>query len=189
MSCCALTVTASSARHLGRAFFIDIVKLDDDDFTLFGLPQRFAQDGAEIAQRWKALAAKVHPDRFAADGAASQRLAMQWSLRVNEAHQRLRDPLKRASYLCELRGAPIQANENTRMPAAFLMEQMEWRESLDEAKTPQPKKCTLPWYLAFDCESLYPPANTTSAWVRRWRSRSTSAVGAKRNFESSSMQS
>lgn len=112
------------------------MKLDDDDFILFGLPQRFAQDGAEIAERWKALAAKVHPDRFAADGAASQRLAMQWALRVNEAHQRLRDPLKRASYLCELRGAPIQANENTRMPAAFLMEQMEWRESLDEAKTP-----------------------------------------------------
>jgi molecular chaperone HscB len=114
----------------------EFMKLDDDDFILFGLPQRFAQDGAEIAERWKALAAKVHPDRFAADGAASQRLAMQWALRVNEAHQRLRDPLKRASYLCELRGAPIQANENTRMPAAFLMEQMEWRESLDEAKTP-----------------------------------------------------
>ncbi len=110
------------------------MKLDDDDFSLFGLPQQFAQDSAEIAARWKALAAKVHPDRFAADGAASQRLAMQWSLRVNEAHQRLRDPLKRAAYLCELRGAPLQANENTRMPAAFLMEQMEWREALDDAK-------------------------------------------------------
>ena len=109
------------------------MKLDDDDFTLFGLPQRFAQDGAEIAERWKALAAKVHPDRFAADGAASQRLAMQWALRVNEAHQRLRDPLKRASYLCELRGAPIQAENNTAMPSEFLMEQMEWREALDEA--------------------------------------------------------
>ncbi|OWQ91907.1 Fe-S protein assembly co-chaperone HscB [Roseateles aquatilis] len=110
------------------------MKLDDDDFSLFGLPARFAQDGAEIAARWKALAAKVHPDRFAADGAASQRLAMQWALRVNEAHQRLRDPLKRAAYLCELRGAPIQAHENTRMPTAFLMEQMEWREGLDEAQ-------------------------------------------------------
>jgi molecular chaperone HscB len=109
------------------------MKLDDDDFSLFGLPQRFAQDAAQIAERWKALAARVHPDRFAADSAASQRLAMQWSLRVNEAHQRLRDPLKRAAYLCELRGAPIQANENTRMPAAFLMEQMAWREALDEA--------------------------------------------------------
>lgn len=114
-------------------FFLRKMKLDDDDFSLFGLQQRFAQDSAQIAERWKALAAKVHPDRFAADGAASQRLAMQWSLRVNEAHQRLRDPLKRAAYLCELRGAPIQANENTRMPAAFLMEQMAWREALDEA--------------------------------------------------------
>ncbi|SEL19880.1 molecular chaperone HscB [Roseateles sp. YR242] len=109
------------------------MKLDDDDFLLFGLPARFEQDGADIATRWKALVAKVHPDRFTADGAASQRLAMQWSLRVNEAYQRLKDPLKRAAYLCELRGAPIQANENTSMPPAFLMEQMEWRESLEEA--------------------------------------------------------
>lgn len=109
------------------------MRLDDDDFSLFGLPPRFAQDAADIAARWKALAAKVHPDKFAAEGAASQRLAMQWSLRVNEAHQRLKDPLKRAAYLCELRGAPIQANENTRMPAAFLMEQMEWREALDDS--------------------------------------------------------
>ena len=110
------------------------MKLDDDDFALFGLPARFEQDSAEIAARWKALAAKVPPDKFAAEGAASQRLAMQWSLRVNEAYQRLKDPLKRAAYLCELRGAPIEANENTAMPAAFLMEQMEWRESLDEAR-------------------------------------------------------
>jgi molecular chaperone HscB len=111
------------------------VKLDDDDFALFGLPARFEQDNADMAARWKALAAKVHPDRFAADGAASQRLAMQWALRVNEAYQRLKDPLKRAAYLCELRGAPIEANENTSMPAAFLMEQMEWRESLDDARS------------------------------------------------------
>ncbi|WAC72204.1 Fe-S protein assembly co-chaperone HscB [Roseateles sp. SL47] len=111
------------------------MKLDDDDFALFGLPARFEQDNADMAARWKALAAKVHPDRFAADGAASQRLAMQWALRVNEAYQRLKDPLKRAAYLCELRGAPIEANENTSMPAAFLMEQMEWRESLDDARS------------------------------------------------------
>ena len=58
---------------------------------------------------------------------------MQWALRVNEAHQRLRDPLKRAAYLCELRGAPLHVEDNTRMPAAFLMEQMAWREALEEA--------------------------------------------------------
>jgi len=109
------------------------MRLDDDDFSLFGLPQRQAQTRADIDARWKALQAKVHPDKFSAEGASSQRLAMQWAVRVNEAHQRLRDPLKRAAYLCELRGAALQANENTRMPASFLMEQMAWREGLDEA--------------------------------------------------------
>ena len=110
------------------------MRLDDDDFSLFGLPQRQAQDRAEIDARWKALQAQVHPDKFAAEGAAAQRLAMQWAVRVNEAQQRLRDPLKRAAYLCELRGAPLQANENTRMPVNFLMEQIAWREAMDEAE-------------------------------------------------------
>lgn len=109
------------------------MKLDDDDFALFDLPRTFAQDRANIDQRWKALQSEVHPDRFAAEGAASQRLAMQWAVRVNEAHRRLRDPLTRAAYLCELLGAPINAENNTAMPASFLMEQMEWREALDEA--------------------------------------------------------
>jgi len=110
------------------------MRLDDDDFSLFGLPQRQAQDRAEIDARWKALQALVHPDKFAAEGAAAQRLAMQWAVRVNEAQQRLRDPLLRAAYLCELRGAPLQASENTRMPVNFLIEQMAWREAMDEAE-------------------------------------------------------
>jgi molecular chaperone HscB len=109
------------------------MNLSDDDFTLFGLPQRYAIDRADLDERWRALQGQVHPDRFAAEGASSQRLAMQWTLRVNEAHQRLKDPLKRAAYLCELRGAPLEAEKNTQMPAAFLMQQMEWREALDDA--------------------------------------------------------
>jgi len=79
------------------------------------------------------LQREAHPDRFAAQGAAAQRVAMQWSVRINEAYQRLKDPLKRAAYLCELGGAPINAENNTAMPAEFLIEQMEWREALDEA--------------------------------------------------------
>lgn len=96
---------------------------------------QFAQDRAALDARWKALQREAHPDKFAAQGAAAQRVAMQWSVRINEAYQRLKDPLKRASYLCELHGAPINAEKNTAMPADFLMQQMHWREALDEAKT------------------------------------------------------
>jgi len=59
---------------------------------------------------------------------------MQWAVRVNEAYQRLKDPLARAAYLCELRGVPVDAERNTAMPGTFLMQQMQWREALDEAQ-------------------------------------------------------
>ena len=109
------------------------MNLDSDDFTLLGLPRRFTLDRSQLDAAWKALQSKVHPDRFAAEGAAAQRLAMQWAMRVNEAHQRLKDPLQRGVYLCELAGQSVQSESNTAMPVDFLMQQMQWRESLDEA--------------------------------------------------------
>jgi molecular chaperone HscB len=109
--------------------------LSASDFELMGLPQRFSIDLAQLDARWKALQREVHPDRFAADGAAAQRVAMQWSVRVNEAYQRLKHPVRRATYLCELAGVAVDAERNTAMPAAFLMQQMEWREALDDART------------------------------------------------------
>ena len=112
------------------------MKITDDDFALFGLPQRHALDRTELDARRRDLQARVHPDRFASEGAAAQRLAMQWAVRVNEAYQRLKDPLSRAAYLCELRGVPIDAERNTAMPTDFLMQQMQWREALDDASGP-----------------------------------------------------
>jgi molecular chaperone HscB len=111
------------------------VNLQSNDFELFNLPLTFAQDRAAIDARWKDLQREVHPDKFSAQGAAAQRIAMQWSVRINEAYQRLKDPVKRAAYLCELHQAPINAENNTAMPAAFLMQQMELREALDDATT------------------------------------------------------
>jgi molecular chaperone HscB len=111
------------------------MKLDSDDFELFGVPRRFEQDRAVLNSRWRSLQAQVHPDRFAAEGGIAQRAAMQWATRVNEAYQRLQDPLKRAAYLCELRGVPIDAESNTAMPANFLVQQMEWREKLERAQS------------------------------------------------------
>jgi molecular chaperone HscB len=114
--------------------FLDM-NLQSNDFELFRVPMQFAQDCALLSARWKELQREAHPDKFAAQGVAAQRIAMQWSVRINEAYQRLKDPLKRASYLCELHGASIDAEKNTAMPTDFLMQQMQWREALDDAKT------------------------------------------------------
>ena len=111
------------------------MSFDSDDFALFGLPRRFALDQAELASRRRALQSEVHPDRFAAGGASAQRVAMQWAVRVNEAFDRLKNPLKRAAYLCELNGVAIDAEDNTAMPPEFLIQQMAWREALDDAAT------------------------------------------------------
>ncbi|MEC5213256.1 molecular chaperone HscB [Polaromonas sp. CG_9.5] len=111
------------------------MNLQSTDFELFGIPVQFAQDRVQLDARWKELQREAHPDKFAAQGAAAQRVAMQWSVRINEAYQRLKNPMKRASYLCELNGAPINAENNTAMPSDFLMQQMEWREALEDAKS------------------------------------------------------
>ncbi|HTP74727.1 MAG TPA: Fe-S protein assembly co-chaperone HscB [Burkholderiaceae bacterium] len=111
------------------------MRLDDDDFTLFGLPRRFALDEAVLAARWRELQSHVHPDRFASHGAAAQRVAMQWAVRINEAHRRLKDPLARASYLCELDGRPVQGANATPVPHDVLSRQMQWHESLAETSS------------------------------------------------------
>jgi molecular chaperone HscB len=105
-----------------------------DHFALFGLPARFALDEAALDQAYRRVQAQVHPDRFVSAGAAERRVAMQWAAQANEAYRTLRSPLKRAAYLCERNGMPIEAESNTAMPAEFLMQQMQWREALDELR-------------------------------------------------------
>lgn len=108
--------------------------LNRSHFELLGLPERFELDPTVLQQAYRRVQAAVHPDRHAAAGATERRIAMQLATRANEAYRTLSDPGRRAAYLCERHGAPIRAESNTAMPAAFLMQQMSWRETLDEAR-------------------------------------------------------
>lgn len=105
-----------------------------DHFALFGLKQGFRMDLSDLDSRYRDVQAQVHPDRFANAGEAERRLSMQWATRANEAYQTLKRPLDRARYLLQLRGHDIQAESNTAMPGDFLVEQMEWREAVMEAR-------------------------------------------------------
>lgn len=104
-----------------------------DFFRLFDLPSRFQIDSASLEKRYLALQAQVHPDKFSHLPESERRLSMQWTTRVNEGYQTLRTPLNRARYLLSLHGVDTQEDSNTSMPHEFLMQQMEWREALEEA--------------------------------------------------------
>ncbi|WP_341644680.1 Fe-S protein assembly co-chaperone HscB [Thauera sp. SDU_THAU2] len=110
------------------------IDLKQDHFSLFGLPRRYALDEAALEAAWHGLQSQVHPDRHAHLPDVDRRRAMQWATRVNEGFQTLKKPLARARYLLELAGVDVGAETNTAMSPEFLMEQMEWREAVEEAR-------------------------------------------------------
>lgn len=109
-------------------------------FELFGMPVGFMVDGAELASRYRELQKVVHPDRYAAAGEHSQRLSLQGATMVNEAYEVLRDPLRRAQYLLELKDIALDPQQQTLSDPAFLMHQMELREALERVRVaPDPQ--------------------------------------------------
>jgi len=102
-------------------------------FELFGLPPAFALEKERLEKAYRDIQSQVHPDRFAHAGDAERRASLQWTTRVNEAFQILKNPVARAKHLLELHGVDVAFETNTAMPPEFLMQQMELREALEEA--------------------------------------------------------
>ena len=104
----------------------------DDYFCFFGLKEQFKIDLSALDQAYLSIQKEVHPDRHARGSDSEQRLAMQMVTLANTAYQTLKNPVQRGLYICQIHGVDAQLETNTAMPAAFLMRQMDWRESLDE---------------------------------------------------------
>src|SRR5256885_15234823 len=100
---------------------------------LFGLQPAFSLDEPGLERSYREIQARVHPDRFAHAGDAERRASLQWTTRVNEAYRSLKNPVQRASHILALHGVDVAFETNTAMPAAFLMQQMELREALENA--------------------------------------------------------
>ena len=105
-----------------------------DHYALFELPRTFRLESSVLDKRYREILALVHPDKFAHASDTERRLSMQWATRINEAYLTLKKPLMRGRYLLQLVGQPIDDDKNTVMPPEFLMEQMEWREAVAEAR-------------------------------------------------------
>ena len=110
------------------------LNLQQNFFQLFGLHEQFRLENVPLDEQYHSLQTQVHPDKFAHLSEAEKRVSMQLATRVNEAYQTLRNPVRRARYLLSLHGVDTQEETNTSMPMSFLMEQMEWREAVEEAQ-------------------------------------------------------
>jgi molecular chaperone HscB len=111
----------------------------DDYFALFQLKPQFKIDRQALESAYLTVQQKVHPDMHAQASDSDKRVSMQLSALANSAYRTLMNPIQRGLYMCGRNGVDPQLETNTAMPAQFLMQQMEWRETLDDVRE-QPSK-------------------------------------------------
>ena len=102
-------------------------------FELFSIPQSFDIDLKMLEKHYLEMLSRVHPDPAVQLSDTERRLTLQWATLTNEAYQTLKRPLERARYLLGLMGIQTREDDNTAMPREFLLEQMEWRETLHQS--------------------------------------------------------
>lgn len=106
-----------------------------DYFQLFSLPTQFLVDETKLVKNYHTLLAENHPDKFASLSAFEQKQAMMMATTINDAYYILKNPLDRAAYLLKDKGIDADDPTKTQFSEAFLWQQMQWREALDEVDT------------------------------------------------------
>ncbi len=102
-------------------------------FEIFGLPVKFNVDGEGLETKFIEIQKRVHPDKFANATDAEKRVAQQWTILINEAYQKLKDPLSRGKLICELKGHKVNEDSSGSLDEDFLLDQLERREKIDDA--------------------------------------------------------
>ena len=105
-------------------------------FKVFDLPVNFQLDTQALNERYLALQKSLHPDNFASADVGQQRLAMHKSTEVNDALKTLKDPILRAEAIIALNNVEQKSTQDV----AFLMQQLQWREQLEELENQKDKQ-------------------------------------------------
>ncbi|MCL1125842.1 co-chaperone HscB [Shewanella surugensis] len=103
-------------------------------FELFSFSPSFDVDTALLAHRYRDLQKAVHPDKFAHSTEQNKRLAVQRTAQINDGFQTLKNPVSRAEHLLALKGIELSHESTTVKDTPFLMQQMQWRESLEDIR-------------------------------------------------------
>ncbi|MBC8068219.1 MAG: Fe-S protein assembly co-chaperone HscB [Deltaproteobacteria bacterium] len=112
---------------------------DSDHFATLGLEPSYDIERTELERSYLALQQLHHPDRAVGGSVGEQRAALERSAAINEAYRVLRDPVRRAEYLCKRSGIDLDSSDAVRgapkMDQSFLLEMIEQREALQAADT------------------------------------------------------
>ncbi|MGD9889627.1 MAG: Fe-S protein assembly co-chaperone HscB [Halothiobacillaceae bacterium] len=108
-------------------------------FTLLGFEPSLDINDVELQSRFEHLRTQFHPDRFASGSTLERRLAVQRAADINAAYATLSNPLARAQAYFALHGIVLDEQQSMN-DTAFLLQQMELREALDDAHTPQARQ-------------------------------------------------
>lgn len=108
--------------------------MSTDPFSLLGAPRRFDLDLAALEKTHRELSRALHPDKFGQAGASERRASLEKAAAVNEAWRVLRDPVRRAEALFQLAGVTVGETHEPKPTPAFLMDVMEQREALSDAR-------------------------------------------------------
>lgn len=103
-------------------------------FEIFGLKPQFEIDKQKLDEKYVEIQRKIHPDRFASATDTEKRVAQQWSTLINDAYQKLSDPIQRGKILCEIKGHPVDEDSSGAISEEFLFDQLTRREAIADAK-------------------------------------------------------
>ena len=106
----------------------------NDPFEMLGVERRFDLDLKVLEKTHRELSRALHPDKFAQAGASERRAVLEKAASVNEAWRMVRDPITRAEALFRLSSVEVGEDKEPKATPAFLMEVMDEREALSEAR-------------------------------------------------------
>ena len=107
-----------------------------DYFAYLGIPRAYHLSVDTLGEILRDRSRQLHPDRFARAEPRERTLSLQHTTLLNDAVRTLRDPQRRAEYILSLYDLKAGGNDRpgAKMDPDFLMEMLETRESLAEAK-------------------------------------------------------
>jgi molecular chaperone HscB len=101
-----------------------------DKFAFLGFDPGFDIDLPKLEERFRQLSRKLHPDKFVRATPQERRFSLEQTTLLNDSYKTLRDPVRRAEHLLQLRGV----TGDPKMSPEFLEETIEGREKLMDAK-------------------------------------------------------